>query len=108
MAKTHIFVLPSYYAEGIPKVLLEAAASGCAVITTEHPGCRDAIVPGETGMLVAPKDIPSLINTLASLISNRDLIESMGKAGRQLAMQRFCITKVIDIHYSLYHTFRKD
>ena len=108
LAKTHIFVLPSYYAEGIPKVLLEAAASGCAVITTEHPGCRDAIVPGETGMLVAPKDIPSLINTLASLLSDRDLMESMGKAGRQLVVQRFCITKVVDIHYSLYHTLRKD
>ena len=108
LAKTHIFVLPTYYAEGIPKVLLEAAASGCAVITTEHPGCRDAIVPGETGMLVAPKDTPSLINTLASLLSDRDLMDSMGKAGRQLAEQRFCVTKVVDIHYSLYHTFRKD
>ena len=59
-------------------------------------------------MLVAPKDIPSLINTLASLLSDRDLMESMGKAGRQLAVQRFCITKVVDIHYSLYHTLRKD
>lgn len=108
LAKTHIFVLPSYYAEGIPKVLLEAAASGCAVITTEHPGCRDAIVPGETGMLVVPKDIPSLINTLASLLSDQDLIDSMCKAGRQLAEQRFSVTKVVDIHYSLYQTFRKD
>jgi glycosyltransferase involved in cell wall biosynthesis len=108
LAKTHIFVLPSYYAEGIPKVLLEAAASGCAVITTEHPGCRDAIVPGETGMLVVPKDVPSLIDTLASLLSDPDLMESMGKAGRQLAVQRFCVTKVVDIHYSLYRTFKKD
>ena len=108
LAMTHIFILPSYYAEGVPKVLLEAAASGCAVITTEHPGCRDAIVPGETGMLVVPKDVPSLINTLASLLSDQDLIESMGKAGRQLAVQRFSVTKVVNIHYSLYQIFRKD
>jgi len=107
LAKTDIFVLPSYYAEGIPKVLLEAAACGCAVITTDHPGCRDAIVSGETGMLVSPKDSTALANTLSCLLSDRDLIESMGKAGRQLAVQRFCVTKVIDLHYSLYHAFAK-
>lgn len=108
LAKTDIFVLPSYYAEGIPKVLLEAASCGCAVITTDHPGCRDAIVSGETGMLFAPKDSTALVDTLSCLLSNRNLIESMGKAGRQLAVQRFCVTKVIDIHYSLYHAFVKN
>ena len=107
LAKTDIFVLPSYYAEGIPKVLLEAAACGCAVITTDHPGCRDAIVSGETGMLVSPKDSTALANTLSCLLSDRDLIESMGKAGRQVAVQRFCVTKVIDLHCSLYHAFAK-
>ena len=108
LAKSDIFILPSYYAEGIPKVLLEAAASGCAVITTDHPGCRDAIVSGETGMLVMPRDIPSLISSLVCLLSDRDLIESMGKAGRKMAEQRFCVTKVIGIHYSLYHKLIKD
>jgi glycosyltransferase involved in cell wall biosynthesis len=107
LGKTHIFVLPSYYAEGIPKVLLEAAASGCAVITTDHPGCRDAIVPGETGLMVNPKDISSLIDGLTRLLSDRDVIESMGRAGRKLAVERFSVTKVIDIHYSLYHMVQK-
>jgi glycosyltransferase involved in cell wall biosynthesis len=102
LAKIDIFVLPSYYAEGIPKVLIEAAACGCAVITTDHPGCRDAIVAGETGMLVPPKDSTALENTLKFILSDRSLVESMGKAGRQLAVKRFCVTKVIDIHYSLY------
>ena len=77
LAETHIFVLPSYYAEGVPKVLLEAAASGCAVITTDHPGCRDAIVSEETGLLVKPKDVFP-IDRLTRLLSNRDLMESMG------------------------------
>ena len=108
LAESHIFILPSYYAEGIPKVLLEAAASGCAVITTEHPGCRDAIIPGKTGMLVAPRDTTSLISAVVNMVSDRDLIESMGKAGRLMAEQKFCVSKVIDIHYSLYQTFRKD
>ena len=107
LAESHIFILPSYYAEGIPKVLLEAAASGCAVITTEHPGCRDAIIPGKTGMLIAPRDISSLISALVKMASDRDLIESMGKAGRLMAEQKFCVSKVIDNHYSLYKTFNK-
>ena len=102
LSETDLFVLPSYYGEGIPKVLIEAAASGCAIITTDHPGCRDAVVPGETGLLVAPKDSVALENALNLLLSDLDLIKSMGKAGRQLALKRFCVTKVIDIHYSLY------
>ena len=108
LAESHIFILPSYYAEGIPKVLLEAAASGCAVITTEHPGCRDAIIPGKTGMLIPPRDISSLINALVNMVSDRDLIESMGKAGRLMAEQKFCVSKVIENHYALYQTFNKD
>ena len=108
LAESHIFILPSYYAEGIPKVLLEAAASGCAVITTEHPGCRDAIIPGKTGILVSPRNISSLMSAIVYLISNRDLLESMGKAGRLMAEQKFSVTKVIDIHYSIYQTLTKN
>lgn len=108
LAKTHIFVLPSYYAEGIPKVLLEAAASGCAVITTDHPGCRDAIIPGLTGMLVTPKDATGLENALSCILEDRELMESMGRAGQELAEKRFCVTRVIEIHYSLYHTFKNN
>lgn len=107
LADTHIFVLPSYYAEGIPKVLLEAAASGCSVITTDHPGCRDAIISGETGLLVNPRDISSLIDGLDRLLGDRDLIEEMGISGRKLAVERFSVTKVVDIHYALYHMFQK-
>lgn len=102
LSDTDIFVLPSYYAEGIPKVLLEAAASGCAVITTDHPGCRDAIVSEQTGLLVKPKDISSLTNALIRLLNDRSLRLSMGIAGRELALKKFSISKVIDIHYSLY------
>lgn len=105
LAKTDIFVLPSYYGEGIPKVLIEAAASGCAVITTDHPGCRDAILPGETGILAVPKDVSSLVNCLSCLLTDRGLMASMGRAGREMATKRFCITRVIDIHYSLYQSF---
>jgi glycosyltransferase involved in cell wall biosynthesis len=107
LAAIDIFVLPSYYGEGMPKVLLEAASCGCAVITSDHPGCRDAIVPGETGMLVPIKDSIALEKALIHLLSDQGLIKSMGKAGRQLAVKKFCITKVVDIHYSLYRALLK-
>ena len=50
--KSHIVVLPSYYPEGLPKILCEAAACGRPVITTDKPGCRDAIENGITGILI--------------------------------------------------------
>ena len=102
LATTDIFVLPSYYAEGMPKVLLEAAASGCAVVTTDHPGCRDAIVPEKTGLLVVPREVPSLANALMRLLQDRDLIASMGQASRALAEERFSVATVIDTHYAVY------
>ena len=108
LSETHIFVLPSYYAEGIPKVLLEAAASSCAVITTDHPGCRDAILQGETGLAIKPRDVSSLISALEQLLSNLDLVKSMGRAGKDLAEERFSIDKVIDVHYNLYNTLLKE
>ncbi len=97
-----IFVLPSYYQEGMPKVLLEAAASGCAIITTDHPGCRDAIINGETGILVKSQDVESLENAMNSLILEPNLIQSMGENGKKLAEKEFSVKKVVDIHYELY------
>lgn len=108
LSETDIFVLPSYYGEGIPKVLIEALASGCSIITTDHPGCRDAIIPGETGMLVPPKDPLALENALNYFLSDSRLIKSMGEAGRQLALKRFCISKVVDTHYLLYFSLLKN
>lgn len=105
LSKTNIFVMPSYYGEGIPKVLIEAAASGCAVVTTDHPGCRDAILAEETGILAAPRDPGSLVIALNRLLEDRELMISMGRHGRKMAVERFCISRVIDIHYSLYKKF---
>ena len=73
LASALVFVLPSYYAEGLPKVLLEAAASGLPIITTDHPGCRDAIINEETGLLVPVKDRESLAMAIISLLENQEL-----------------------------------
>ena len=63
----------SSISQGIPKILIEAAACGVPVITTDHPGCRDAIIPGETGVLIPVKDIKALINALTTLLEDDKL-----------------------------------
>ena len=106
LASALIFVLPSYYPEGLPKVLLEAAASGVPIITTDHPGCRDAIVNLKTGLLVPPKDSNSLAHAIQELLMDATLLKNMGKEARSLAEISFNDSSVVNSHYSLYHQFK--
>ena len=62
-------MLPSFYGEGLPKILIEAAACGKPVITTNHPGCRDAILPNKTGLLI-PKNSKNTSTQLSTLKLN--------------------------------------
>lgn len=100
-ASSHIVVLPSYR-EGLPKVLIEAAACGRAVVTTDVPGCRDAIISGHTGLLVPVKNPQALAEAIEKLILNEGLRRSMGKAGRELAESEFTIEKVVSVHMDIY------
>lgn len=102
MAKANIVVLPSYR-EGLPKSLIEAAACGRAVITTDVPGCRDAITPGETGVLVPVKNAAALADAIKSMVEQSAVCEKLGVAGRQLAESAFDIKAVIDTHLKLYN-----
>jgi len=101
-SKSNIVCLPSYYGEGLPKVLIEAAASGRAVITTDHPGCRDAIEPYKTGLLVPVKDALALADAIQDLICNTDKRKYMGIAGRALAEREFTIEKIVSEHIRIY------
>lgn len=101
-ASANIVCLPSYYGEGLPKSLVEAAACGRAVVTTDHPGCRDAIRPEETGVLIPIKDSLALANAIQRLIENPDLRRKMGKAGRALAEDAFSIDQIVDQHLKIY------
>lgn len=105
LAKASIFVLPSYYPEGVPKVLLEAAASGTPVITTDHPGCRDAILNNKTGILVEPRNPKALQFAISNLLAEPSKLINMGEAARQLAEELFDEKKVIDAHYALYEKY---
>lgn len=101
LSAAHVVVLPSYR-EGLPKVLLEAAAAGRAVVTTDVPGCRDAIEPNVTGMLVPARDAQALASAIESLLANRQRCDAMGVAGRRLAEKEFDIRQVVAKHMQIY------
>lgn len=93
LRNTDLVVLPSYR-EGVPRVLLEAAACGIPVIATDVPGCREAAEHNETGLLVPPRDSESLAEAILKLLNDPSLRQYMGEAGRKRAEEMFDI-KVI-------------
>jgi len=97
----HIAVLPSYR-EGLPKSLIEAAACGRAVVTTDVPGCRDAIEDGVTGLLVPARDARALSSAVQRLADDAGLRQQFGRAGRELAERAFDIRQVVQRHLELY------
>jgi glycosyltransferase involved in cell wall biosynthesis len=85
----HIAVQPSTYREGLPKSALEAMASGKPLVATDIPGCREAVVDGQTGFLVPPRDPLALAEAMKRLIDDRTLREKFGAAARLRAEQNF-------------------
>jgi glycosyltransferase involved in cell wall biosynthesis len=102
ISQAYCVVLPSYYGEGVPKILLEAAACGRAVVTTDWPGCRDAILPNVTGLCVPVRDNLALANAIARLLEDEELCQSMGREGRKLAEAEFGVSKVVEKHMQIY------
>ncbi len=99
--KSHIVCLPSYR-EGLPKSLIEAAAAGRAVVTTDVPGCRQAIIPNETGILVPARDSIKLAGAIKYLINNPKKRIAMGIAGRKFAEREFPVEKIVQNHLEIY------
>ncbi|MGR9072779.1 MAG: glycosyltransferase family 4 protein, partial [Gammaproteobacteria bacterium] len=77
--ETHIAVLPSSYGEGVPKALIEAAASGRAAVTTDMPGCRDIVRHGKNGLLVPARNASALADAIEYLIGHSAARQKMGK-----------------------------
>lgn len=94
MAQSAFVTLPSYYGEGVPKVLLEAAASGRPIVTTTMPGCRDVVEDGVSGLLVEPKDAWDLAAAFEKLLGDYALRASMGTAARKRAEEIFALEKI--------------
>ncbi len=101
LTEASVVCLPSYR-EGLPKALLEAAAAGCAIIAANSVGCREAIVAGETGELVPPRDAHALAATLIALIGDPQRCEAYGRSGRLLARQRFSLEAILTQIFGLY------
>jgi glycosyltransferase involved in cell wall biosynthesis len=89
MAEAHIVCLPSYR-EGLPRILLEAAASTRPIVATDIAGCREVVKDGVNGLLVPPRDATALANALQRLIEDGALRERMGRAGRDLVERELC------------------
>jgi len=91
---TTVFVLPSYYREGIPRTNLEALAVGRPVVTTDWVGCRETVIDGVNGFLIPPKDANALADRLTRYLRDPGLVTRHGHESRALAEKRFDIRHV--------------
>ena len=105
ISSAHILVLPSYYPEGLPKVLCEAAACARTVVTSNLPGCIDAIDDGKTGLAITPRDPILLASTIIELLSNPDTLSCMSQASRKRAETLFDIDEIVARHLQIYSSF---
>lgn len=99
--RCHIVCLPSYR-EGLPKVLIEAAAVGRAIVTTDVPGCREIVRHEENGLLVPPRHAPALAAALRRLIENGPERARFGRRGRERVMENFTVDSVVAQTLTLY------
>jgi glycosyltransferase involved in cell wall biosynthesis len=88
IAKADVVVLPSYR-EGIPRSMLEAAAMGRALITTDTVGCREAVDPEVNGLLIPVKSVDALVNAMKQLVEKPALIAKFGVASREKVVREF-------------------
>lgn len=107
-ASSHIFVLPSYYMEGCPRVSLEAMAMARPIITTDWVGCRDTVVAGINGLLVPPRNVDALAAAMLALAGDMDRARLMGEAGRLLCRERFELGAVTRATTTLVEGFTLD
>lgn len=100
-AESHIAVLPSYR-EGLPRSMLEAAAVGRPIVTTDVPGCREIVEPGVNGILVPARDPISLANAIETLARNGPLRRQFGAASRRMIEERFTERIIVAATLKLY------
>ena len=104
-ASVDIVVLPSYYREGVPTSLTEAAACGLPLITTDMPGCREVVTDDEDGLLIPPHDAEALAAAIARLADSPELAARLGKAARAKALDVFdeqiIIRRTLDVYRTL-------
>lgn len=104
LREASVYVLPSYYREGVPRTILEALSTGRAIITTDTPGCRETVEDGKNGFLVPSKNIDALVEAMRKLILDPALANRMGRESRKLAEKKFDVhgvNRMMLIHLGL-------
>ncbi|MGO4220341.1 glycosyltransferase family 4 protein [Lysobacter sp. TAF61] len=106
LATVDVMALPSYYREGVPRCLIEGAAAGLALITTDLPGCREVVTDhGSDGLRVPARDAQSLADLLAQLDDDRELLATLGANARERALRQFderiVIRRTLDVYEEL-------
>ena len=101
MALADLVVLPSYR-EGTPRVLLEAAAMGKPLVTTDVPGCREVVEHGHNGLLVPAQDAQALARAIETVLTNSADAAVMGAKGRQKMEEEFAVEKVVQSTIEAY------
>jgi len=102
LALSDLFVLPSYYREGVPRSLLEAGAMGLPLITCDMPGCRDVVRHGWNGSLVPPRDARELSSAILRLLASREQLALMGARSRLHVSEHFSLQSVADAYAGIY------
>ena len=106
LAGANLIVYPSHYGEGIPRVLLESCAAGRAIITTDHPGCREAVGHNENGILVPIKNPQETAAAIESLLNDENRRHSMGQSSRARAENEFDINLIVKKTLAVYAASR--
>ena len=102
LASTHVVVLPTYYGEGLPTILLEAASCGKSLVATQMRGCRDIVHDGVNGFLVPPKDAKALAQAIEVLVRDPALRARMGHRGRELVVREFSSERIVQETFAVY------
>jgi glycosyltransferase involved in cell wall biosynthesis len=102
LAQAALFVLPTTYREGVPRALIEAAAAGRPIITTDAPGCREIVEHLHNGVLVPPRDAGAVAAAILSLLESPALRKRYGAAGRVIAANEFGVESVVGRTLALY------
>jgi len=101
-AESHIVCLPSFYGEGVPKVLIEAAACGRPIVTTDAPGCREIVKDGVNGLLVPVRTVAELAHAVQRLVEHPGVRRTMGMKGRELVVNEFSEQRVVADTMAVY------
>jgi glycosyltransferase involved in cell wall biosynthesis len=107
-AQAAVVCLPSFYREGVPKTLIEAAACGRPIVASDVPGCREVVRQGENGLLVPVRDIRALADALRDLLKNPGARIEMGLRSRMIAEKEFSSEMVISQTLALYQSCIKE